>query len=97
VAEGSPDQLRAGQGTGVIEFALTDGQSAADLPALADATITVDDHRVLITTTKLTEATHAVTAWALARGEELQGLSVYRPSLEDVYLELIANEREAGS
>ena len=31
---------------------------------------------------------HALTAEALARGERLEELSVTRPSLEDVYLEL---------
>jgi ABC-2 type transport system ATP-binding protein len=33
-------------------------------------------------------------AWAAARGEELEGLTVTRPSLEDVYLELT---REAAA
>ena len=31
---------------------------------------------------------------ALARGERLEGLSVTRPTLEDVYLELTAEARE---
>jgi ABC-2 type transport system ATP-binding protein len=35
-----------------------------------------------------TELLHALTAEALARGERLEELSVTRPSLEDVYLEL---------
>ncbi len=35
-----------------------------------------------------TEALHVLTRWALDRGEELPGLSVTRPSLEDVYLAL---------
>ena len=34
---------------------------------------------------------HELTAAALARGERLEGLSVTRPSLEDVYLELTAD------
>ena len=37
---------------------------------------------------------HEVTAAALARGERLEELSVSRPSLEDVYLELTADQRE---
>ncbi|HVD39043.1 MAG TPA: ABC transporter ATP-binding protein [Solirubrobacterales bacterium] len=36
------------------------------------------------------EALHELTAKALADGEELEGLEVTRPSLEDVYLELTA-------
>ena len=35
-----------------------------------------------------TELLHKLTAEALARGEVLEDLSVTRPSLEDVYLEL---------
>jgi len=39
-----------------------------------------------------TRLLHAVTGEALARGERLEELSVTRPSLEDVYLELTAPE-----
>ena len=35
---------------------------------------------------------HELTAAALARGERLEGLTVTRPTLEDVYLELTADE-----
>jgi ABC-2 type transport system ATP-binding protein len=38
---------------------------------------------------------HELTAVALARGEQLEDLSVTRPSLEEVYLELIAEAPEA--
>jgi ABC-2 type transport system ATP-binding protein len=37
-----------------------------------------------------------LTATALARGEQLEELSVTRPSLEDVYLELTAEEPARG-
>jgi ABC-2 type transport system ATP-binding protein len=37
-----------------------------------------------------TQRLHALTAEALARGEELEALEVRRPTLEDVYLELTA-------
>jgi ABC-2 type transport system ATP-binding protein len=40
-------------------------------------------------------ALHELTAWALERGAELEGLEVVRPTLEDVYLELTGGE--AGS
>jgi len=32
---------------------------------------------------------HVLTGWALERGVELEGLTVSRPSLEDVYLEMV--------
>jgi ABC-2 type transport system ATP-binding protein len=41
-------------------------------------------------TTDPTRRLHELTAEALARGEELEGLEVRRPTLEDVYLELTA-------
>jgi ABC-2 type transport system ATP-binding protein len=37
---------------------------------------------------------HQLTSAALARGERLRDLSVTRPTLEDVYLELTAAEAE---
>ena len=40
-----------------------------------------------------TGALHALTGWALARGNELEGLAVTRPSLEDVYLRLTGGDR----
>jgi ABC-2 type transport system ATP-binding protein len=47
-------------------------------------------HRVEHETDDPTELLHRLTGEALARGERLEGLSVTRPSLEDVYLELTA-------
>jgi ABC-2 type transport system ATP-binding protein len=47
-------------------------------------------------TTEPTRVLHELTAAALARGEELEGLEVRRPSLEDVYLSLV-EEPEAGA
>ena len=41
-------------------------------------------------TTSPTRRLHDLTAAALERGEELEGLEVRRPTLEDVYLELTA-------
>jgi len=41
-----------------------------------------------------TQLVHDLTADALARGESVRDLTVVRPSLEDVYLELTADEQE---
>jgi ABC-2 type transport system ATP-binding protein len=43
---------------------------------------------VVLETATPTRTLHDLTAWAVARGLELPGLEVLRPSLEDVYLEL---------
>jgi ABC-2 type transport system ATP-binding protein len=52
--------------------------------------------QVVQRTSEPTRVLHELTAAALARGEELEGLEVRRPSLEDVYLSLV-EEPEAGA
>jgi ABC-2 type transport system ATP-binding protein len=49
---------------------------------------------VLVRTTEPTRVLHELTAEALGRGEELAELEVRRPTLEDVYLELVQEEAE---
>jgi ABC-2 type transport system ATP-binding protein len=46
---------------------------------------------VKVETTTLVQTLHELTGEALARGEDLEGLEVTRPTLEDVYLELTAD------
>jgi ABC-2 type transport system ATP-binding protein len=53
-----------------------------------------DGHDVVIRTTEPTRLLHKLTAEALAEGRELEGLSVRRPTLEDVYLAMTAEHRE---
>jgi ABC-2 type transport system ATP-binding protein len=48
------------------------------------------DREVSLQTTEPVKALNELTSKALANGEELEGLEVTRPSLEDVYLELTA-------
>jgi ABC-2 type transport system ATP-binding protein len=50
---------------------------------------------VVIETGEPTRVLNELTAEALARGEELEALEVLRPTLEDVYLELVDGEAEA--
>jgi ABC-2 type transport system ATP-binding protein len=47
-----------------------------------------DGREVVLETEKPTRVLHELTAEALARGEELDGLEVRRPTLEEVYLSL---------
>ena len=49
-------------------------------------------HRVIHETDDPTELLHRLTSEALERGQRLEGLSVSRPTLEDVYLELTADQ-----
>jgi ABC-2 type transport system ATP-binding protein len=50
--------------------------------------------RVELETDDPTQLLHRLTAEALERGERLQGLTVSRPTLEEVYLQLTAEEAE---
>ena len=52
-----------------------------------------DGHEVVIRTSEPTKILHELTAAALAEGRELDGLSVRRPTLEDVYLALTSEEQ----
>jgi ABC-2 type transport system ATP-binding protein len=54
-----------------------------------------DGERVVVTTTEPTRLLNELTADALASGRELERLEVRRPTLEDVYLELVGEEPEA--
>jgi ABC-2 type transport system ATP-binding protein len=49
-----------------------------------------DGEEIVERTNDPTRRLHELTAEALARGEELDGLEVRRPTLEDIYLELTA-------
>jgi len=73
-----------------VSFRLPSGSAAADLPGELPGTVEVRDGRVSLRTTTPTRALHALTSWALARGQELEALAVARPTLEDVYLRLTA-------
>ncbi|MDX6643033.1 MAG: type transport system ATP-binding protein [Solirubrobacteraceae bacterium] len=55
-----------------------------------------DGTRREVETENPTELLHRMTADALAKGEKLEGLSVTRPTLEDVYLELTAEDESAA-
>jgi ABC-2 type transport system ATP-binding protein len=93
VAQG-PTAALAGSGASLaaITFTLPAGYGAGDLPVAG----TEIDGAVVIETAKPTEDLHRVTGWALDRCVELAGLTVSRPSLEDVYLRLTGEGALAG-
>ena len=83
---------------------IKDGQIIAEgppgelTPSSAGYRITFESggQRQEIETDDPTEVLHRLTGEALARGERLENLSVSRPTLEDVYLELTADEESAA-
>jgi ABC-2 type transport system ATP-binding protein len=89
VAEGPPDNL-AGDGSATeIRFSLPPGTGADALPDLPPgATAVVQGASVLVTAADPTQSLFTLTGWAVGRGLTLPDLSVTRPRLEDVYLEL---------
>ena len=95
VALGTPAELGAGAHGAVVSFRLPAGIGLADLPPLGGVPV-ADGLAWELTTTRPTEALHALTGWALERGVEVPDLSVRRPSLEDVYLDLVGGRSEVS-
>jgi ABC-2 type transport system ATP-binding protein len=54
----------------------------------------LNGREVLVETHEPTKVLHELTGEAIARGDELEGLQVRRPTLEEIYLELTAGEGE---
>ena len=91
VAEGPPATI-GGRDTAqtVIRFRVEDGEG---LPSLGQ--VPLGDGTLELRTEHPTKVLHELTAWALDRGAELEGMEVYRPTLEDIYLELTGGEAGA--
>ena len=90
VAEGPPESIGGrDHAAAIVAFALPPGLSAADLPVRAVGSNAGEmDGRVSVETDDPTRTLHTLTGWAIERNIALAGLTVSRPSLEDVYLEL---------
>ena len=87
VAEGPPHRLSGRDSSAEIRFT---GPSAAELPDLGTCEVAEDRRGVVVRALDPTPVLHRLTGWALERGISLEGLTVTRPTLEDVYLELTA-------
>jgi len=89
VAEGPPDNLAGDGSSSEIRFTLPPGAGADTLPDLPSAAkVLVEGGSVLVTVADPTQTLSTLTGWALGRSLTLPDLSVSRPRLEDVYLEL---------
>ena len=93
VAEGTPGTLGGRDGGGVVvAFRVPPGTAglpdpfASHLDESGGVSVEIEDP---------TRALHALTTWALSAGVTLDGLTVTRPSLEDVYLQL-TGEHDSG-
>jgi ABC-2 type transport system ATP-binding protein len=97
VAEGRPDEIGGATPSTVIRFRMpvTD-HPVAEMLGGVRGKIAGRNGIIEITTSTPTADVAAVTAWAVGEGLELDGFTVSRPTLEDVYLALTA-EAEAAA
>jgi ABC-2 type transport system ATP-binding protein len=78
----------------IVSFTLPSGVSAADLPPAVAAAVTGSlGEKVEARVTSSLPVLGALAAWATARNVDLPDLQVFRPTLEDVYLQLTRESR----
>ena len=95
VAQGTAEELAASAGhSTVISFRLPQGLAVADLPRIGQD-LRVAGSVVDVRTGTATADVSALAAWAVGRGVELESLALARPSLEDVYLDLVGAQEDA--
>ena len=94
VAEGTPATLGGrDRELSDVSFTLPAGSAIAQLPGeLASAARLREDGRVHMSVREPASALHALSGWALERGEGLGDLTVGRPTLEDIYLRLTGEQ-----
>jgi ABC-2 type transport system ATP-binding protein len=89
VAEGRPEELIAGHADTVITFTVSEPVLLADLRLEGLEIETYEGgQRVSLASGQPTLHLHALTTWAIDHGIELEGLTIERPTLEDVFLRL---------
>jgi len=87
VAEGPPEQLGGASRTTEITFVVPAGIDLRELPY--GEPFELADGLARIHTERPTRALAALCGWAAERGMEFERLQVARPTLEDIYLELV--------
>lgn len=103
VAEGAPRELGGGDSkVTTIAFELPPGIDLAQLPeslnaqAARQATAHLTKRTVAIRTEEPVPTLSLLLAWANERGLDLSGLEIHRPSLEELYLGIVAEEENAA-
>ena len=91
VAEGSPEMLMATWEVTRIRFEAPD---RADLPRIGNGP-TLEDGIATYETADPTQDLYTITGWATEQGVELAALDVSRPSLEEVYLDIVGQDEAA--
>jgi len=91
VVIGTPAELMDATGDTVVRFQVPHGANTDGLGPLGAV---VEGTAVSCRTATPTKTLHELTSWALAQDVELFDLTVSRPSLEDVYLQLAASDAQ---
>lgn len=86
VAEGTPESLGGRESAATVIAFNLDDQSLEGFP-MSDVDV-AENGRITLRSSTPTRTVHDITGWAVGRNIELVDLSISRPSLEDVYLEL---------
>ena len=94
VAEGAPSELSHEGKSTSIRFRLD--RSAVPPPESLGAEAADDEGSYVIATNAPTAVLHRLTGWAVEQGVELEELSVSRPSLEDLFIELVGSPGQDG-
>jgi ABC-2 type transport system ATP-binding protein len=97
VASGTPQTIGGrAAGATVITFTLPEGMTAGDVPSLPGQLTPPGPPahgRAELQVTEPVPALHALSAWAVERQLPLHDITVARPSLEDIYLKLTAENQ----
>jgi ABC-2 type transport system ATP-binding protein len=89
IAEGTPDTLgRGADEAALVAFRVPYGVAAGDLPLPESAEVERQERRLAFRTHTPTRDLAPLLGWAAENEIELEALSVTRPTLEDVYLQL---------
>jgi ABC-2 type transport system ATP-binding protein len=92
IAQGTPDTIGADRrDVSVVRF------SFAGDPASLPVEVAMGSNGAMeIKTREPVETLYALTSWAKQSGEPLNGLTVAKPTLEDIYLELVGDGEEGA-
>ena len=94
VVEGSPQEIAGAGGATLIRIRLPDGvetppESLGARPAGGQGTFEIQ-------TATPTAILHQLTTWAVGEGIEFEEISVTRPSLEDIFIEVTSSNGQSG-
>ncbi len=93
VAEGAPGELALRDRATTVRFTLPEG--APTPPASLQAEVS-EGSAYTLSTDSPTQTLHALTTWAVEHGVELADLTISRPTLEDLFIELVEESEGSG-